>query len=200
VDGGFCEPAVGLCGDDGVALDDAVDGDAADGEAADGEAADGDAADSVAPAAAAGDAAVLVASVFGVEGVPAIPAAYAVMCVRTSISLARVASSIAVLDLAAPLVPVAPGVEVAVDDEEVSLPTISLMILSIAATSVPQLAFGALADWLAPGRVGVDSDALALDDEPIFSRLLKCCFNLLRSDRFFDGTEFAEMSFTAAWA
>ena len=34
------------------------------------------------------------ASVFGVDGVPAIPAAYAVMCVRTSISLARVASSI----------------------------------------------------------------------------------------------------------
>lgn len=118
------------------------------------------------------------------------------MWVRTSINFARVASSIAVLDFAAPLVPVAPGVDVA--GEEVSLPTISLMILSIAATSVPQFGFDELADLPASGRAG--SAALALGDEPIFSRLLKCCFSLLRSDRFFDGTEFAEMSFTAACA
>src|SRR4029453_12740147 len=137
-------------------------------------------------------------SVFGVDGAPAIPAAYAVMCVRTSISFARVASSIAVLDLPldAPLVPVAPGVDVAGD--EVSLPIISLMIFSTAATSVPQLAFGALADLLAPAAF--PSAVLALGEEPIFSRLLRCCFSFPRSDRFLAGTDAVSIAFTASCA
>jgi len=93
------------------------------------------------------------------------------MWVRTSISVARVASSIVALDapgFAAPVVPVAPGVEV--DGEAVSLPTISVMILSTAATSVPQLAFFALVDLPA---VLLGCAVLAPGVEPIFSRLLK---------------------------
>jgi hypothetical protein len=116
------------------------------------------------------------------------------MCERTSISLARVASSTAALD--APLVPVAPGVEVAGDD--VWLPTMSLMILSMAATSVPQFALEALVDLPAPGWLA--SAAVGAVDEPIFSRLLKCCFNFARSDRFFAGIESAEIELTACCA
>jgi hypothetical protein len=75
--------------------------------------------------------------------VPDMPAAYAVMCVRTSISFARVAASSAIALGALPVVPAAPGVAlVAVD---VSLPSISVMILSIAETSVAQ--FGLTSPW-----------------------------------------------------
>jgi hypothetical protein len=113
------------------------------------------------------------ASVFGVEEDPAMPAAYAVMCVRTSINFARVASSIVALDdFVLPLVPVAPAVDVGAP-ADVSLPAISVMILSIAATSVPQLLlfFVAFVDLFAVPPVGCV--VLALGDEPIFSRLLK---------------------------
>jgi hypothetical protein len=74
------------------------------------------------------------------------------MCVRISISLARVASSTVALAALEPEVPVAPGVEVEVvadADEPVSLPIISVMILSTAATSVPQFLF-AFADLFPP--------------------------------------------------
>lgn len=101
------------------------------------------------------------------------PAAYAVMCVRTSINFARVASSIVALDdFVLPLVPVAPAVDVGAP-ADVSLPAISVMILSIAATSVPQLLlfFVAFVDLFAVPPVGCV--VLALGDEPIFSRLLK---------------------------
>jgi len=94
------------------------------------------------------------------------------MWVRTSIRRARVASSIVVLDVpgfAAPAVPVAPGVDVEGVDEVVSFPTISLMILSAAATSVPQLAF-ALVDFPA---LLLGSAVLAFGLDPIFSRLVK---------------------------
>jgi hypothetical protein len=137
-----------------------------------------------------------VVSVFGVDGAPAMPAAYPVMCVRTSISFARVASSIVALDapdFAAPVVPVAPGVDVDVE----SLPTMSVMILSTAATSVPQLAFFALADL--PVLL-LGCAVLAAGFEPIFSRLLKWRFNSASAARFFAGIDVAEIPFAACWA
>ena len=127
------------------------------------------------------------ASVFGVD-VPAIPAAYAVMWVRTSISFARVASSIIVDDFAVvPLVPVGVGVEGVEDD---SVATISLMILSMAATSVPQFDFDASGFAVSVGE--------ALGDEPSFSRFERCFFRSAIEARFFAGTDVASIEFTAA--
>jgi hypothetical protein len=130
------------------------------------------------------------ASVFGVD-VPDIPAAYAVMCARTSISFDRVASSSATALSAfeLPLVPVAPGVAAPV----VPLPTISVMILSMAATSVPQLlvdlpaAFGAVA-------------VVSLDGDPILSSAERWRFNCASWVRLFAGTEAVAMLSTAALA
>lgn len=202
---GFCDPAAGLCDDavldgcedDGDGADDVDCGVAAGCEDA-GELAviDGSACAAVAALGDALDA----ASVFGVDEDPAIPAAYAVMCVRTSINFARVASSIALGDFVLPLVPVAPGVDVGAP-ADVSLPTISVMILSTAATSVPQLLllfFVAFVDLFAVPPVGCV--VLALGDEPIFSRLLKCRFRSAICDRFFAGTEAAEIPLTACCA
>jgi hypothetical protein len=120
--------------------------------------------------------------------------------VRTSISFARVASSIVALDapdFAAPVVPVAPGVEVDVAD--VSLPAISVMILSTAATSVPQLtlAFFAFVDFPA---LLLGCAVLAPGVEPIFSRLLKWRFNSASAARFFAGIDVAEIPLAACWA
>jgi len=93
-------------------------------------------------------------SPFGELCAPDMLVAYAVMCVRTSISFARVAASSATLSAAferepdvptAPLEP-APDVPVAAGAALVSLAVRSARILSIAATSVPQLA---------PERAGV---------------------------------------------
>lgn len=140
------------------------------------------------------------ASFFGVDGAPAIPAAYAVMCVRTSINLARVASSTVAADAfdpAAPLVPVAPGV---VEDEveAVSLPAMSVMILSIAATSVPQFAWlEAFVDLLLLAVVPL---VLAPADGPRRSRLLRWRFSCARDDRSFAGTELVLMSLNACCA
>jgi hypothetical protein len=145
-----------------------------------------DGADEVIEAVDEADVAALAdASVFGVE-VPAIPAAYAVMCVRTSISLARVASSIVVADFAVvPLVPTGVGVLGVAD----SLPTIWLMALSMAATSVPQFVFDALDFEASAGE--------ALADEPTFSRLARCFLRSARSERFFAGTAVASIEFRA---
>jgi hypothetical protein len=94
------------------------------------------------------------ASVRGEEA-PAFAAAYAVMCVRISISFARVASSMLVLAAArlrfVPDVPVVP-VLVVLPAAAVSLPARFVMILSIAATSVPQLF--ELAEAAAPDPFG----------------------------------------------
>jgi hypothetical protein len=94
------------------------------------------------------------ASLFGDED-PDFPAAYAVMCVRISISFARVASSIIVLDAPRlePEVPVAPVVLVLLGAlvPALSLPTSFVMMRSIAATSVPQLF--ELADAVVPPRL-----------------------------------------------
>src|SRR5205809_6512994 len=91
------------------------------------------------------------------------------MCVRTSISFARVASSIVVaedFDAVFPVDPLVP-VGVAAADVELPEPAISVMILSIAATSVPQFAFDELP------RVCADAvlDAVVLD-LPIRSSVL----------------------------
>jgi hypothetical protein len=78
------------------------------------------------------------------------------MCVRISISFARVASSMLVLAAPrlVPDVPVAPVVPVlVVPVPAVSLPARFVMILSIAATSVPQLF--ELAEAAAPDPFGV---------------------------------------------
>ena len=109
------------------------------------------------------------------------------ICVRTSISFARVASSIVVADFAVvPLVPVGVGVLGVAD----SLPTIWLMVLSIAATSLPQSAFDA------PGFEASIADALG--DELSFSRFERCFFRSARSERFFAGTDVASIAFKAA--
>jgi len=198
---GFCAPAAVGCAEEAGCDDDGVCCDPAD-AAVDGEAADDEVIEGSACAALGALVAELVdASLFGVDGAPAIPAAYAVMCVRTSINLARVASSTVAddaFDPAAPLVPVAPGVADVDDVEAVSLPTMSLMILSIAATSVPQFAWlEALVDLLLLAVVPL---VLAPADGPRRSRLLRCRFSCARDDRSFAGTELALMSFTACCA
>ncbi len=201
---GFWAAAAVGCAEDVGCDDVGVGCDPADGDAAlDCEAADDGVIDGSACAAVGALVAELVdASVFGVDGAPAMPAASAVLCVRTSINLARVASSTVAADAfepAAPLVPVAPGV-VAVDDvEAVSLPTMSVMILSIAATSVPQFAWlEAFGDFLL--LLAVAPLVLASADGPRCSRLLRWRFSCARDDRSFAGTELALMSFTACCA
>src|SRR3954468_10729268 len=121
------------------------------------------------------------------------------MCVRTSISFARVASSIVALDAPdlAPAVPVAPGVDVDVDGDVVSFPTMSVMILSTAATSVPQLAFLPLVDFPA---LLLGCAVLVAGFAPIFSRLLKWRFNSASAARFLAGMEFAEIPLAACCA
>jgi hypothetical protein len=140
------------------------------------------------------------------EGVdwPLIAAANAVMCVRTSISLLRVASSIVDaeapverLPVAVPAVPVVPLVPaVAVGSALLpvveAVPTRFVRIRSIAATSVPQLLLLADGDFVP--RAGVVEDAALLDDAPaplaeIRSRLFRCRFSSVNCARDFAGIE-----------
>ena len=141
-------------------------------------------------AAAVGSGLAAGASVFGVA-VPAMPAANAVMCVRMSISFARVASSSVIAVAALPVVPAAPGV--AVVPVAVSVPSISVMILSIAATSVPQFEF----DFAAAAGAGA---ALGVVVDPAFSSAARCFFNCASWLRLFAGTEVAVMLSAAAFA
>ena len=138
--------------------------------------------------AAVGSGFAMGASAFG-AAVPDMPAAYAVMCVRTSISFARVAASIATGVPALPVVPAAPAVALA--PVVGSLPSISVMILSIAATSVPQFDFAAVP----PAGVAV---GIAEDDA--FSSAARCFFNCANWFRLFAGTEVSVMLSAAAFA
>ena len=113
------------------------------------------------------------------------------MCVRTSINFARVAASSAIALAALPVVPAAPGVAlVAVD---VSLPSISVMILSIAETSVAQFAFDFAVVPPADLALGVDEDAA-------LSSAARCFFNCANWLRLFAGTEISVMLSAAAFA
>jgi hypothetical protein len=114
---------------------------------------------------------------FGVVApAPALAAAYAVMCVLTSVRLARVASSsvAGAVDFGLPAVPAAPGVALggvllgAAAAE--SLASSSVRILSIAATSVPQLA-------LLDAAPGLDSDDEAVGADAALLSAVRCFFS-----------------------
>lgn len=141
------------------------------------------------------------ASPRGDDAAPDFEAAYAVMCARISISLARVASSIVVLDvprLRAPEVPVAPVV--ALGDAPlvpaVSLPARFVMMRSIAAISVPQLL--ELADAAPdPRRVALLPDAR---DAEGLSSAARCRRNSANCERSRAGIDVILMSLNASRA
>ena len=98
------------------------------------------------------------------------------------------AASIATAVPALPVVPAAPAVALAPVD--VSLPSISVMISSIAETSVPQFDFDFAPEGVA---VGIAEDAA-------FSSVARCFFNCATWLRLFAGTETSVMLSATAFA
>src|SRR5215213_7544295 len=89
-----------------------------------------------------------------------------------------------------PLLPIAPGVD-ALAAPVVSPPTISVMILSIAATSVPQLAPAAPALPVAALPGDADSDLASAD---------RCCLSSASCERVLAGTDVVVMLSAACFA